>query len=1051
MLCSFGDKVVVGQITNSSAVSCNSPSQITSGVYTARVSLNAVDFYPRNGVFISYTSVGQIMLINPWHGPSTGGTLISVTGTNIPNIPVQCLFNEVIVPALRISSSLINCYTPDMSRHSLLDFQLSVSFGTKTILSDLYFHVDKTVVISSVYPRQVSVVPDRILSVILQGSGFVGYDDLSCKIGDVVTSATWISQNNISCTLPTLLTPGIQSVALSLNGKDYYTGPFIIAVAEMVLYSLSPTFGPQQGFTEIAVSTSGFNVNSSYLCVLGGLFSEAVVEGSENKIRCMSPPSILSAGVKHLSIFSVDSNEYSNSLPFEYIPNVNILSVFPLSGPVIGKTDVTFDLSSPSFALVISKITPVCSFGTNFIPGVLIVGSKNMFVCQSPPHVYEKAKISISLNGMDFESTSYTFDYYNNPTISDYFPKMISSNTMSLLSIKGNGFEYRAWYCKYNDFIVEAEWISSTFIRCYVQFTPGVGIVSVSANKIDWIGNFVVQSQVTLKLISLSRDVVPSVGNINLSVYGYGFPENFTSPYVLVSSVNTGTERLVNVSILSSNTLMFLTPIWSDTYDNVQVSLKLDSFTSNALELSIHPTFKILDIYPHFGISTGSTLVEIFASFLPVDGVQYSTLFVFGDGMSIEVESDRFNNSLFVSTPSRLFTEKNTTNEALIYIKASSGYISNAFQYFYLGDITFLALEPKVVLENGGQVNIYVENIPQGIPILCRFEDVVLNSLTVANNYVSCLAPPHMPGNVSIYLSPNNGSDYIEMGRLRYESLPEALIVEPSSGSIDGGTVLSIRGVNVGSFEGMIVLCRFGVLEVLSTVNLDDKVVTCVSPKVLVAEVVPLSLSVRQQFGKLVDSIDLRTEFVFYERVEVLSISPKEGPSLGGTIVTISGNGFLHTNSITVSFAVEGHPKISVSCEVLSNTTIVATVPANPLPAQPGLALVSVGNNGVDFAESSVIFYWQRSLIIQEIIPSIVLESGGVDVEVLGLGFVPTFPNVIRCRFGGELVVNALYISPTTIKCTCPASLPGNVTVEVTQNGQDYIAAGNILYIATPR
>jgi len=115
------------------------------------------------------------------------------------------------------------------------------------------------------------------------------------------------------------------------------------------------------------------------------------------------------------------------------------------------------------------------------------------------------------------------------------------------------------------------------------------------------------------------------------------------------------------------------------------------------------------------------------------------------------------------------------------------------------------------------------------------------------------------------------------------------------------------------------------------------------------------------------------------------------------------------------------------------------------------LAVVSVINNGLDFSVSSIVFYWIRSVIIQNINPTVVFESGGVDIDIFGAGFVPTFPNVVHCRFAGMFVVDALYMSSTNIKCTCPANQPGNITVEVTQNGQDYILAGSLNYIATPR
>jgi len=867
VLCSFGDKIVFGRMLNSSALECVAPSQAADGLYPVRVSLNGVDFYPKAGTSLMYTSVGQVISISPWHGPSTGGTLVSVTGSSFPDLPVRCLFNGMSVAALRISVSLITCYTPDMSGQLELDFRLSISFGTKTIASNLYFHSDRPVIISSIYPRQVPVSSGKNFSIMLQGFGFVGYDDICCKIGGERSLARWVSPNNVSCELSPLMTPGIRNVELSLNGKDFSVGPYIVTVAEMVIYSLYPSIGPQQGFTSITVVTSGFNVSSSYFCVLDDFYTKAVMDNSGNRITCLSPPSMLSSGVKYLSIFSLDLNEHSNMLPFEYVSGIKVSSVEPLTGPVTGNTGVAFHLNSPNITSIIHSITPMCSFGGVVVPGVLVTTYKDSILCRTPPNTFGSSNISLSLNGFDFEPIVHKFYYYDNPVILDFYPKTISSNTSSLISIIGSAFEYRAWYCKYSDTVIEAEWISNSLIRCFVQFVPGVGTVSISANKIDWFGMFIVQSQVTLELLSTSQNVAPWNGNVNISIFGYGFPVNFTSPYILIKSTNTNSRRIVNATILSSSLISLQMPTWENVDDILLVSLVLDSFKSNALELKIHKSFEILDIYPHFGIYNGNTALNIFASDLPESDVTFTVIFILLDGRHFEVEVSRVNNSLSVLSPSPDFGASNVTHETFVQIAVSSGYLSNTMQYYYLPEITLFNVEPEVILEHGGPVYIYGVNIPQGIPFLCRISDLVSESLIVTNEYVACLAPPYMLGNVSIYLSPNNGSDYIYAGHLRYVSPPESLHISPSSGPINGGTIVTITGVNAVSFSDSIVLCRFGVLEVLSTVNLEQNTLVCISPKVSSAETVLFSLSIRHQFGKLVDSMDFGDEFVFYGRI----------------------------------------------------------------------------------------------------------------------------------------------------------------------------------------
>ena len=185
--------------------------------------------------------------------------------------------------------------------------------------------------------------------------------------------------------------------------------------------------------------------------------------------------------------------------------------------------------------------------------------------------------------------------------------------------------------------------------------------------------------------------------------------------------------------------------------------------------------------------------------------------------------------------------------------------------------------------------------------------------------------------------------------------------------------------------------------------------------------------------------------------VDIISLEPKEGFANGGTLLRVKGTGFIDSPYLTARFLIEGFPLVDVPCNFISNDTLSVVSPPNPNLAQNGFASVSISNNAHEFSDSNILFYWIKSIVVNHIEPSSVFESGNVRIDIVGIGFVPSFPNILSCRFRGSQIVDALYISPTLIQCICPPSSPGNVSLEVTQNGVDYFIAGHLQYKLTPR
>jgi hypothetical protein len=74
----------------------------------------------------------------------------------------------------------------------------------------------------------------------------------------------------------------------------------------------------------------------------------------------------------------------------------------------------------------------------------------------------------------------------------------------------------------------------------------------------------------------------------------------------------------------------------------------------------------------------------------------------------------------------------------------------------------------------------------------------------------------------------------------------------------------------------------------------------------------------------------------------------------------------------------------------------------------------------------------------------VVFESASSVIIVHFVGFIPSFPNMLKCRFEGQKVVDSLFVNESAIQCNAP------ISVEVAMNGVDFMEAGSIQVVASP-
>jgi hypothetical protein len=235
------------------------------------------------------------------------------------------------------------------------------------------------------------------------------------------------------------------------------------------------------------------------------------------------------------------------------------------------------------------------------------------------------------------------------------------------------------------------------------------------------------------------------------------------------------------------------------------------------------------------------------------------------------------------------------------------------------------------------------------------------------------------------------------------EMLPSPTVtgVSPNTGSVNGGTALTITGTNFRAGAVAIV----GAKAALSTVIVSATTINAVAPPGVAGVV---DVRVTNLDGQ---SAALAAAYTYVSNViTVTSVSPVSGSYKGGTGLTIRGNNFAAGAAVFVGGIA------ATNVRVLGATLLTATAP----PHSAGLVDVRVTTpDGRGGTLPNAFTYVNGRPAIGSINPRIGSIRGGTSLTITGANFV----DGITVTFGGVPAANVVLVSATTLTMTTPADL----------------------------
>ena len=369
-------------------------------------------------------------------------------------------------------------------------------------------------------------------------------------------------------------------------------------------------------------------------------------------------------------------------------------------------------------------------------------------------------------------------------------------------------------------------------------------------------------------------------------------------------------------------------------------------------------------------------------------------------------------------------------------------------------------LAPSMGPSGGGtEVTVHGANFLDSPNLACKFGDQSEASpaMFVSAQRIRCLAPaapPGGPGLAAVVAVSNNGVDFWATKGLafRYLPAPEVLALEPASGPVGGGTLVTVTGAGFVR-EAPAPGCLFGAgTELVPARVLSGSTLLCLAPPSLSRTseaVVKVAVTMN---GQDLSAPAGGATFEYRQAPSVYGVFPSEGPLSGGTAVTVTGANFHHGLGLWCRFggvAVKAFrpPGLGNGKE---STKLVCRAPPRD---ESGPLVIEVTNDFMDgpaslpgtevqatalpafggptlWTNDGARFVYRADALVSSIHPDSGAAIGGTVVRVLGSGFAPA--PLLACRFslyghggggvgGGEVEMPATYISPAVVECITPS------------------------------
>ena len=1082
-----------------STVACDAPSS-PPGFVSLSVGLGGGE-YLSSGLYVQYRSVPIVRRIQPVSGPASGVGVVKVVGADFVEDEGLYRFDDISPGVLdRVSSALVKCEVPDHDI-GIVAFELGLGDDGQqyTRSGILYEYVQEPWVVG-IEPPQGPLEGGATVKLALHVDHSLSDPsvDAPCRFGTIGPVRGQRYALGTSCVQPAHA-GGQVPVATSLNEGEVWTESevlFTYGVATAVVHAVLPTTGPQRGGTEVVVYAGGLRADRGVQCRFGmdivtGQFvggpdaCTGVDGGADNstlcigwrmlwqEIRCVAPsyyPGVTTVEVTDIiGIFSDSKHEFEYQVPAE------VVAVHPPVGSTEGSTVVTVQGVNLVGA---NSAKTICGFGdAEFTTAVEV--SSVVIICESPAHPEGSVAVEVSVSdqGQQFSSSNALFDYASPVALRAAYPEGGPEEGGTVVSVQTDSVEgsLRTFGCRFGTIApVSARKANDNIMQCMSPARDiGATQLEVTHNggaeySSSWTSfSYWPQSEI----LSIDPASGPIAGGTLVTVVGHGLRDTTRCRFgneVVDGQHFAGVDTVYTVDrmtrqVLTNGTevtqwasrtqrygvayLVCQTPSLAAGHVSVQISDAFGGFSaSREVDFQFRAPAEVHALWPRLGSTEGGAVLSVTG----FDLIGADRICAFGDTESITV----------VEVSSRLvLCEVPAHPEGTIEVEVSvvseerQQLTSNGVAFDYATPISVRGIDPAGGPEEGGTVvSVQTDSVEGSLRTFgCRFGTIAPVSARKANdNIMQCMSPARDIGATQLEVTHNGGAEYSSSAFAFFHwSTANVLSVEPASGPISGGTLVTITGHGIRED----VQCRFGNEVVYGNrvggdwelgsdgqrqsgqIEGHQRWMVDAHPMVttsVICRTPPLSAghtSVEITHGH--GGRSLRSvEFHYEVHPDIHAIAPSITPVDGGSIISILGEHLIGDGQLC---------GFGGAYPVTAHTISSAVIFCETQPHPPGAVSVevSVSDDGQQFTVSGAVLEYSYSPPLRGITPASGAVEGGVAVMLVTGDADGIASNIIACSFGTTAPVLAR-VSVGAVECVSPAREAGAVQLDASVNLVDY-------------
>jgi len=188
--------------------------------------------------------------------------------------------------------------------------------------------------------------------------------------------------------------------------------------------------------------------------------------------------------------------------------------------------------------------------------------------------------------------------------------------------------------------------------------------------------------------------------------------------------------------------------------------------------------------------------------------------------------------------------------------------------------------------------------------------------------------------------------------------------------------------------------CEFEGIGKVKAYPLNSTKMYCESPPNFVLDKTFVEVTLNNQ-----QYTDDNVPYFYYRPPQVFDVDPREGPTKGGTHVTVFGNRFKDSKNITCKFG-----------EKLTRGTFLDTnriLCVSPAVERPGYVPLTISYEGERYSSETVKYLYYETPEIYNITPTCGPVTGYTQITVFGKNFLDMGFGKVKCIFNLTYVMNA--------------------------------------------